>query len=437
MNFSTELSNLFNVLRHQPMDRKLYSIIGKSQIDDGNFEPVAIQPNEDYFTLRLCEMYLTDIREYFRKFLPMAILISDFRYAGARHTVPFFLDNKMLGLESYLNGAYVEYKNTRVAGPFPYVGDDVALFTGLFRLEASNLAINLFNLFQNLLNSLDPCGLSQYLTVTKTLGQKLPSILNMKECEFRLGARDVYTENKEAPNQFRQNYIAYVNCPEHTYKPGELFVKNDRLYSANTPPVTNYDYCLMKIERADTRNDYTSFAFYSLWKEANNLLIANQLERSKLKKIEFFQQINTCPDLTETHKEELIILFELKYLKAQSQRTGIGNSRYSTREATRGVSKVNQDLVTTSLQSSAIMANKLNLPKKVGMDLNRLKDEWTSIPCLETSEAETKEIEKGQRAIEKSYKINQQLAALRKIRKKETPDPSSLVEALVFTTFKQ
>ncbi len=146
------------------------------------------------------------------------------------------------------------------------------------------------------------------------------SLLEGKFIEFRLGARDVYTETKGSANQFRQNYITYINCPEQAIVPGSLWVRDNRLF--------------------------------------------------------------TGPDEKNTTKN-----------------------------------------VTTFLQSSAVMADKLHLPASVGNRLTTLSETWEKIPFLENPEKESNEI------------INQQLAAMKNLRLKGRPDASRLLDAIIFTTF--
>jgi hypothetical protein len=435
MALSNKLSNFLNVLKKQPMERKHYSVIHQDRVMDTGFESAVIRPNEDYFTIRLSEMHLTDAREYFRNFVPMAILVSDFTYAQNRETIPFLVDNSLVNFESLMEGKSIEFKNTRVAGPIPYIGDDVALFTGLFRLEVSDMAKSLFTLLENLVKTFDPSGLSKYLTVAKSLGQSLPSVLGMEKCEFRLGARDVYTETKGSANQFRQNYMAYINCPEQAISPGSLWVRDNRLFlgpdKKSIQPVNDYDYCLMKIEGSDTRNDYTAFPFYSLWKEAKNLLMEDALQKAKFKKAEFLQQINTCPDLTESHQEELIHLFNIKFQNSWNKQVSFSRGK-EPGTITRGDDKNTAKAVTTFLQSSAVMADKLHLPASVGNRLNTLSEAWEKIPFLENPEKELDTPEKESNQI-----INQQLAAMKKLRLKGRPNPSKLLDAIIFTTFSQ
>ena len=103
------------------------------------------------------------------------------------------------------------------------------------------------------------------------------------------------------------------------------------------------------------------------------------------------------------------------------------------REPSRGAGQPAGSRVAANLQSSAVLASRLKLPKKIGSDLNRLKEAWKKIPDLE--QEESKAVEKGEEAVEKARLINTQLAAVRQLRKKGKPSPSSLAEVLIRNTF--
>lgn len=432
------IRDLLATLKRRPMERKLYSFIDKSNVLESNFESAAIQPNEDYFSIRLCEMHLTYMREYFREFVPMAIAVSDFFYAKEKVSVPFFVGNKMLNnIESYVKGEYVDFRNTKIAGPIPYLGEDVALFIGLFRLEVSDLAKNLFSLLENIIKPFDLSGFSQYLSIAKSFGGGLPQLLGMKECEFRLGFRDVYTDIDENVNRFRQNYMVYVNCAENELASDSLWVKDGRLFMGagkdTIRPVNKYDYCLVKIERLDTRNDYRSLEFYSLWEQAHSMLMDKAIEKAKFKKVEFQQNINASPDLTDAHKEELIKLFEIKFLTLQdrylSEEVTRGQRNGST---TRGDDTREENNVRNFLQFSATVADKQKMPSRVGDGLEILSKTWTKIPFLQSPESEL-----GQTDDDVNSTINSQLAVLKEVRKEGEPNPAALVDALTLATFQQ
>src|SRR5271165_169358 len=220
------ISVLLDKWTRHSQERKLYFRVPEDHVLDGDFASVSIRPNANYFQIRLAEMYLRDKREYWRDFNPLTISVSDFLYGTKRQNVPFFIGNQLLqNIRPYLDGQYVELRNTRIVGPVPYLGDDVGLFIGLVRVQANDLASKFFKLLETIVKAFDLTSLSRYLEIAEPLGEGLNSLLGMKENELRFGFRDVFTAKDGDSHRFRQGYLACVNCTEQDLSPDILWVK--------------------------------------------------------------------------------------------------------------------------------------------------------------------------------------------------------------------
>jgi len=417
---------------------KLYYVIPEQNVLDDNFSSTIIQPNQNYIQVRLCRMYIRDSREYWKLYNPLGIVVTDFLYGRDRETVPSFVDNRILqSIESYLEGQYVDFRNTRVIGPIPYSGDDFGLFLGLFRLEVDDLAENLFRALETVVKAFDATSLSRYLEIAKPLSEGLSDLLNLKQIGLRFGIRDVYNDKEGDTHQLRQMYIAYVGCPKETIPTKMLWVKDGCLYIGENKDATReldkYDYCLIKIESLPHRNDYKTLPFYPIWEDVQGLLIAGNVNSADWKKIELHQQIATSPDLTEEHREMLIKMFETRYLKLASEKIKKkATARRYVRGALDTVSSRGAQLLLdarASLQETAALADNAKYPNDVVKDIMNLHDNWKRI---------TTQIDLGEDFKLSNDAINEQMAVLKSIRKgQKKSNPKALADAITLATCKR
>ncbi|MFC1604291.1 hypothetical protein ACFL5F_04610 [Planctomycetota bacterium] len=428
------LDRLFRTHRQE----KLYFVVPERNVLDDNFVSTIIQPNQSYMQVRLCKMYLRDSREYWKCYNPLGIVVTDFLYGRNRETVPSFVDNRILqSIESYLEGQYVDFRNTRVIGPIPYSGDDFGLFLGLFRLQVDDLAENLFRTLETVVKAFDATSLSRYLDIAKPLSEGLSDLLNLKQLGLRFGFRDVFIDKEGDTHQLRQMYIAYVDCPKGTIPTEMLWVKDCCLYVGKTKnaikELSKYDYCLLKVEHLPTRNDYRTLPFYPTWEEVRDLAVAGQVGSADWKRIELHQQIAASPDLTEEHREALIEMFEIRYLKLASEKVERkATHRSPVRAALDTVPmRGSQRLLDarTSLQETAALADRAKYPHDVVKGIMSLYDNWKRI---------TKQIDFGSDFKLSDDSINEQISVLKSIHKgQKKPNPGALADAITLATCKR
>ncbi|MGD9158599.1 MAG: hypothetical protein PVG39_09345 [Desulfobacteraceae bacterium] len=417
---------LFKQLLREPLHKKLYSRVSDDHILDQGISSTIIKPGNSYFQVRLCELYLRDRREYWSEYIPMGIIVSEFLYNGKTECVPFFVGNQILrNMKEHLDGQYVDFRNTRVAGPIPYIGDDVGLFVGLFRLKVNDLLENIFSMLETIAKSFDSSVLSKYLEIAKPLGQGFSDIFSMRKNDLRFGTRDVFDEQQGGPQQLRQGYLVYANCPEDELTFDHLWVRENRLYQGkdinNISSFRNNDYCLVKLEHLETRNDYSKLPFYDTWKETRKLLFEGQMEKANWKRIEMLQSLANSPDLTEEHREQLIAAFEVKFHHMASKKS-IQKHKDTTRS---GISRSGIDTMKnpeSSFQMAAQIADLKKYDNSVVQNIMNLKKNWEFIQKAGKNEDEPSD-----------NTINSQLAILRELNIGQYPNPKAIADVLTQT----
>jgi hypothetical protein len=415
--------------------RKFYGRIPDSHVLDEGFSPQAFEPEKGYFQIVLSEMFLRDRRQFWQGFVPLSITINDFIYGGSRHTIPFFVDNKLLqGIERYVKEPQVEYYNTKVAGPTPYAGGTVSLFVGLFRIQVDNLAEKLFNFLQTVVSTFDFTVVSTYLDIARALTRGLEDLLDMEQVQFRLGTRDVFTDRPGDTNQFKEGYLVYVNSPENSISADRLWVKDGRLRIGSnkdaTQRFTQDDYCLIHIEHLPARTDYTTLPFQKLWKDAKKKIYEGDHILAKAILMELAQQLALSPDLTQDHRYDLIRLYKANFEKEVAlyqELHGFRIERIATvsRRGAEGILGPQE-----SIAHSARLAHKAGFPEDIVDGLLELSNNWEQIKGWER----IPELKGGDQDIRLTNEIlSNQLKGLESISTTENRDPKALADAITFT----
>jgi hypothetical protein len=320
---STGLLKFLNAVMHEKREKKFSARIVDSHILNGIGDSTPFMPNASYFQIRLAEMYLREKRELWTEFIPLGIAIADFIYKSKQETVPCFVGNESIAeFSAYTDKQFVELRNTRILGPFPYVGGEVGLFIGLVQIKAGDLTEQVFKILAKVVKAFDLSGISRYMEIAKPLSEGLDSFLGIQANKLQFAFRDVFNEREGDNNRFRQGYIAFVNCNENALSADTLWIKDDRLSvgstKESTEPFSAYDYCLVKFEHLSERGDYSVLPFYPLWEDTKKYLVSGRLQEAELKKIELFQALAVSPDLTDEHRELLIQVFASRFKKMQN-----------------------------------------------------------------------------------------------------------------------
>jgi hypothetical protein len=420
------------LLRKQTV-HKFYNRVPDNRVDRGRTAKV-FEPHKGYFQVRLAEMFLKDQREYWRDFIPLGIVLSEFDYDGETKTVPFFVGNQLLqAIEKKVDGENVEYLNTRVAGPIPYIGGEVHLFVGLFRTQVDDLAANLFNMVETIVKTFDISILSPYLNIARSLGEGLTRLLNLKAVEFRLGTWDEFKVQSDDPHRFQEGYLVYVNCPENNVNLDHLWVEDGRLYEGerrdSKERFRRHDYCLVRIEYLPIRTDHTKLPFHKLFEEARKKILGGEEADAKSAFLELTRQVAVSPDLTEENKELLMENYLVNYGKAVSLYEKMPGAR--AKDEQRGIPSPRDSGTLDgreSIQRIVNWSDRAAIPQDIATGLREVSVSWNEIPEL-----------KGQK---EDFQLtddvlNRQMEFLGKIRGDRKPNPKALANAITVATLRR
>ena len=278
-------------------------------------------------------MYLQYDREWWRTFIPLGSLMTEFIFAGRLRTVPFVVGPELLEAAPHVTkDSRVEYQNIRVAGPYPYAGDQLQLFAGLFRVETGNWAKRALSMLEALAKAFDTTKLTSYVNIAAPLMDSLQGMLGMQEVELRLGIERAYTQPPDQhpsgalPREMLQpTFEVLLRLPAKDVTEiarRNFWVRDGRLfYGANEGTLSEFrdaDFLLLHITPLATRDDYTTFDFHTNdWLKVEDHL-ANGREKEGWERFRLLAaNLSQCEDLIWPHRATLLAQYRSWFMERQ------------------------------------------------------------------------------------------------------------------------
>lgn len=303
-----------------------------------------------YFQIRLSEMYLTDKRRWHREVAPATFVYTDFQYGGQSVRRPFFVSNALLpeiplGVEP--KTLRVRFANTSVLGPVPYAGGDVDLFVGLFQTTLVDWRQMTFQVLEKIFGVIGPNPVSAYLDKINTLAGDLLAFLGRGDVTCMLAQRQPLGQHAIPA----AGYIAYLRHSEKQIPMEDLQVHEGKLKRKMNGDLHDFDetdYCLIQVQRLESRNDDASMPFHALWKEARQKALAADTVGAQALMLDCAQQILASSDLTEGDKTRLIAKYQKKLHEAKNL--------LDPAEAPHGAERAGTEEIITTLSQRAAAA---------------------------------------------------------------------------------
>jgi hypothetical protein len=278
-------------------------------------------------------MYLRYDRELWNGFLPATLFVCEFKHAQEAARVPFFVSNKLLtgsnGGEQ-LSRAPISFRDTRIVGPVPYLGDELGILVALFKVPSSDGRKALLSIIEKVLGVVGYGSLAQYVAMADKLGDEVFACLNVGQVDCLLAERRVYGGGRGATVPLTDGYLALVNCPEGEFRQDALRVVDGRLCelrSGRPEPISQYDHCLMRIEGLESRDDYASLPFHKTWEKARKYLLGGKSGEAGAALLDCMQAILDCEELTESDKNALVQTYVANFERDKSLFATLGSLR--------------------------------------------------------------------------------------------------------------
>lgn len=232
------------------------------QLVDGK----EFKPGECYFTLRLSGLHLTDSRRFTQELMPLFLCLAEFRSRGKPRTLPFALGPNQIRdrlKEIQPNASddekprpgWVELRDIEIVPLTPMSLASLEAFIGLYAMPTNDIAFTLLNVMGS---------------VSSALGGTLAPALAVAEKVYSgfnelLGIKGVTPQVETLHGGLLKNsgYLLVSNAPENSKHKRNLFVVGARLREGeqlDSPLVTDFDYCLLAVQRRETVIDASGTA---------------------------------------------------------------------------------------------------------------------------------------------------------------------------------
>src|SRR5258705_567227 len=194
--------------------------------DKADFLKNQFVRKQQYFAVRVNEMFLTNERKWFKTFYPMVFIVSEFIYNGEKVSVPFVVGPSLLeGKMKEVQDGMV-FQDTTVAGLHPYSGGTFVISIVLAQAVKNDYLKKLLNLVESATGTYTSSFatvVNQYVKVGKVVLDSIESLFDTKDIEPQVGhRREFFTD---VGVDFRPGYFVLINKPENELDSNMFFVK--------------------------------------------------------------------------------------------------------------------------------------------------------------------------------------------------------------------
>jgi hypothetical protein len=289
----------FSALRQSPARVPTWTKIPPERVDEriGDGE---LKPRAQYFEVRVHRIFLAQEREWFTRYTPLLLAGAEFSYDGQEMFAPTVVGPATLQRLGGAVPAEGVVARTRIAGPVPYVGDQLAVSVVLYKLEHSNVAQPFLDALESVSGVLDlAAGILPYAKIARVVLTGVGAATG--------GTKPVlaWADQFSPPTQ---GYYALVDADvpvdEHS-----LSVAKGELY-ADGKPLRSGDYVLYSVNAFDQGSvDVTRLPLYRQWQavlgEAAKAATDEIWESAKVNFSSLVSMLYTSPDLTRDHAAAL------------------------------------------------------------------------------------------------------------------------------------
>ncbi|MGB4850358.1 MAG: hypothetical protein WBP41_20700 [Saprospiraceae bacterium] len=339
------LSELWNKIRQSPSFRPSRISIRPENTDVADKLNMQFHPDQEYFLVRVNEMFLSFRRKWFTTFDPMVFITSEFLYDGKKVSIPFVVGDSLVKDKIELPQGMI-FSNTTVAGLHPFKGGSLAISLVLNQVPKNNYLQNMMKIIQSAAGTYTnefSAVASGYLKIAKVVVDGIDAMTDSDGVKPLMGIRDEYGNEEN----LRPGYFALINTDEQEYDTAKFYVKNHELCYGSSittaEPFRADDYVLYSIFPKTERSDVSALPFYQTWKELNTYLsnfdrklTDDEKRKARGKLFAMGNEMKFSADLTGTQAVELIKTYKAELEKMIAEYELLSGSEKSIKEETVG-----------------------------------------------------------------------------------------------------
>lgn len=271
-----------DAIQGAPVERRLAEMIAAERIKNDPFPDLVtgerFQPGGCYFGIRLAGLHVVDARQFTSKRYPLCVSLAEFKQRGKDRAVPFSIGPDEMVKRLTSAGVFgdhegrpgwIELRDLTIVKPTPAGLGNLSLFVGLYSVPGDDIVKTLLDVVGNLSQtagvaaSLPLAGPT--LDVAKAVYSGFGTLIGLKSLQPLAQA-----QNGRALPETGSGYLVVGNTRPGTVEAENLTVAGGKL-CRGTKLVTDFDYCLVAIERhASILEDATNTApdlFDEGWQE--------------------------------------------------------------------------------------------------------------------------------------------------------------------------
>ena len=287
---------------------------GKRPIDDikiGQPSPAPFAADEDYFQVRVNELYLTNSRQWFSAVDPVVFVVSEFIYDKAEQAIPFVVGPGLIEQQKLVAPPGTILRDTRVSGLHPFRGGRLNLSVVLCSVQVKDYARRLLGVIEKASGPLGlASSLGSYLHLADVVLDGFEGLVGLEVTTPLVGLRREF--DSAAGDAFAPGFYALINAPD--VDPQMLWVRDNQLYHGKTAEssakFTAADFVLFSVVRPpdDRRDDLSTLPFYPLWERVRseaNSANGDKWSSAKANMLSLYETIELSPDLSTPQRDEL------------------------------------------------------------------------------------------------------------------------------------
>ena len=288
-------------------------------------EPFAA--GNDYFEVRINQMFLRDNRQWLTQIDPMVFVVSEFLYKGEKQTIPFVVGPSLLQQFGQPLPQGLIISNRTVAGLYPYRGSALTLSVVLSQIPVNDLARKFLSFLEQAAGALDfATALSAYVKVGGVIMDGVEALFGLKGTEPLIAHQTTFNPG----DPFSPGYFALIDAPN--VKPETLWVRENQLLhgrdAASAAPYREADFVLYSVVRAPDRKrtDVEQLPFFEMWalvKSEAAKTKPGSWENAKASMSALYQTMVISPDLTDGQVDQLYDEYVARMVRIHERALGI------------------------------------------------------------------------------------------------------------------
>ena len=300
----------------QDRTKLLFFSMEPGQILDEQIAAHTAVSGQDYFRLRVAEMFLTKRVQAAKSWDPAVHSLVRCNFANQTIELPNIADSTRLGSLQSRGGGDVIANNLVLTPTMPFNGGTIDVIAALVAIERQNYLGNALKLLTGFAGLLNVAQVSTVLNLAQPLVAGVQDLFGDGRGALHIGLQQSF-----AASELRTSYIVVLRAREGEVDRHQLVVANRQLClrgsstAEATRPFEGFDYMLLKIEVFSDRDDWMQLtAIREPWEEAIKALGDGNRDRADTHLVRAKTNALLAPELTEADKTRVLQKLDSQYV---------------------------------------------------------------------------------------------------------------------------